>query len=104
MPQTKTFVLLSRSFFTWLIVCISSDTEPSTQKVASQHMGAVGVASPVGNSSTMKLLIWKILSASFCTGRILYAAYAEKEYIYLPCCQLKQLCPRSQKTERVLEC
>lgn len=62
------------------------------------------MASPVGNSSTMKLLIWKILSASFCTGRILYAAYAKKEYIYLPCCQLEQLCPRSQKTERVLEC
>lgn len=39
MPQTKTFVLLSRSFVTWLIVCISSDTEPSTQKAASQHMG-----------------------------------------------------------------
>lgn len=27
-------------------------------------IGAVGVASPVGNASTMNLLIWKILSAS----------------------------------------
>lgn len=34
----NTFVLLSRSFFSWIIVCISSDIQASPEKRDSQQM------------------------------------------------------------------